>query len=373
MKKKIIFFINDLDFFISHRLKIAQALDKNKFDIFVACPKNYRSNKILKKNKIKFLNVDLERTEINIFKEFKTLIAILRILKKIKPDIIHLITLKPIVYGGLLSIFFKNFKVIFSIAGLGHIFFNKKMYIRKFLFIQSIKIAVKLNHSILIFQNRESVKHFKRLNIMNNKTNYILTKGSGVDLNFFKPEIKKNNLFNVLLASRMVWEKGVKEFIEAYKIINKKKLNINFILAGGVDKDSPSAINIEYLKKLNSHKYKNFKWIGFQKNIKKTINSCNLIVLPSYHEGAPKVLLEAAACGKPIIASNINGCREIVTNNYNGFLIPIKNSNLLANKIEILFSNKKLCEKMGRNSLIKAKKSFNVEKVIQQHIKIYEK
>ena len=170
----------------------------------------------------------------------------------------------------------------------------------------------------------------------------------------------------------MVWEKGINEFVQAYKILIKKRLNIKFILAGRVDPDSPSAINISYLRNLNNKNNKNFKWIGFQKNIKKIINSSDVVVLPSYHEGAPKVLLEAAACGKPIVASNINGCREIVKNNYNGFLIPVKNSNQLAKKIEILYLNKKLHKKMSKNNIIKSKKFFSVEKVVEKHIKVYE-
>lgn len=372
MKKKIIFFINDLDFFISHRLRIAQKLDKKKFEIYVACPKNYRSQKILKKNKIKFLNLDLQRTKMDFSSEYVTLKKTFKILFNIKPDIIHLITLKPIIYGGLLAILFKKIKVVFSIAGLGHIFFNKKMYLRKNLFIQLIKMAVRFNQSILIFQNRESITHFKKLKILKKNTKYILTKGSGVDLKIFSPKAIKTKEFKVLLASRMVWEKGIREFVDAHKILKQKKLNIKFILAGRVDVDSPSAINVDYLKNLNHKNEPSIRWIGFQKNIKKIIDTCNLVVLPSYHEGAPKVLLEAAACGKPIIASNINGCREIVKNNYNGFLIPIKNSNLLAKKIETLYFNKKLYKKMSSNNITISKKFFSIDEVVKKHVKIYE-
>lgn len=372
MKKKIIFFINDLDFFISHRLRIAQKLDKKKFEIYVACPKNHKSQKILKKNNISFLNLDLQRTKMNFYSEFITLTKTYKILFKIKPDIIHLITLKPIIYGGLLALLFKKIMVVFSIAGLGHIFFNRRMYLRRNIFIQLIKIAIKFNKSILIFQNKESITHFKKLNILEKNTKYILTKGSGVDLKIFKPKRNtRTKIFKVLLASRMVWEKGVKEFVGAHKILNQKKLNIKFILAGRVDSDSPSAIDINYLKNLNIKK-NSIQWIGFQSNIKKIINTCNVVVLPSYHEGAPKVLLEASACGKPIIASNINGCREIVKNNYNGFLIPIKNSILLAKKIETLYLNKKLYKKMSKNNIIESRKFFSVEEVVKKHIKIYD-
>ena len=134
MKKKNNFFINDLDFFISHRLRIAQKLNKKKFKIYVACPNNNRSLKILKKNKIQFLSLDLQRTKMNFITEIKTLIKTYKILNNIKPDIIHLITLKPIIYGGLLSILFNKIKVVFSIAGLGHIFFNKNVFKKKFIY-----------------------------------------------------------------------------------------------------------------------------------------------------------------------------------------------------------------------------------------------
>ena len=127
-------------------------------------------------------------------------------------------------------------KVVFSIAGLGHIFLIKNVF-KKNLFILLIRFAVKFNKSILIFQNNESITHFKKLKILRKKTNYILTKG-GVDLKIFKPKKTKNKNFTVLLASRMVWEKGINEFVQAYKILIKKRLNIKFILAGRVDPDS---------------------------------------------------------------------------------------------------------------------------------------
>lgn len=372
MKKKIIFFINDLDFFISHRLRIAQKIDKTKFCVYVCCPRTNKSINILKKNNIKFLKLNLERTKVRFIDEIKTIINITKILYLVKPDIIHLITLKPIVYGGILSVFFKKIKVVYSIAGLGHIFFNEKMYFRRILFVLLLKIAVKFNNSILIFQNRESIKNFKKLKILGKKNRFILTRGSGVDLKIFKPKKKRNKNFTILLASRMVWEKGIKEFFEAYKVLIKKYPELKFVLAGREDPDSPSAISLKYLKNFNSKKNRNFKWIGFKKNIKNLINSSDIVVLPSYHEGAPKVLLEAAACGCPIVATNINGCREIVKNNYNGFLIPLKNSRLLANKIERLYLDKRLYKKMSINSINKANKYFSVEKVIKNHISIYD-
>ena len=172
----------------------------------------------------------------------------------------------------------------------------------------------------------------------------------------------------------MIKEKGVYEFVNASQEIYKYNNKIKFLLVGKHDPESPSHISLKILKSFNDKKkYPNLQWIGYKKNIIKYIKLSSIIVLPSYHEGVPKVLLEAAACGKPIIASNIGGCREVVINGLNGILVKKKNSIQLSNAIKRLIKNKNLLNKMSVNSRKKAIIEFDISKVIEKHLFVYKK
>ena len=203
----------------------------------------------------------------------------------------------------------------------------------------------------------------------------IFTKGSGINLKKYSiSKTKKNNKIIITLASRMIREKGVFEFVNAAQEIYKYNNKIKFLLIGKHDPESPSHISLKTLKSFNDKKkYPNLQWIGFKKNIIKYIKFSSIIVLPSYHEGVPKILLEAAACGKPIIASNIGGCREVVINGLNGILVKKKNSIQLSNAIKKLIRNKKLLNQMSLNSRKKAIIEFDISKVIDKHLVEYKK
>ena len=193
--------------------------------------------------------------------------------------------------------------------------------------------------------------------------------GSGVDLKKYSP--KKMNLKNpiVMLPSRMLSHKGVYEFINAVKIIKKQKVNARFVLVGDLDEENPSGIKLNIIKSWVNDNLVEY-W-GHKKNMTKILNLASIIVLPSYREGFPKVLMEAAACGRPSITTNVPGCKDAVVNNYTGILVPLKNSNMLANEIEKLLNNKNKINKLGSNSRNYALKNFDIKRIVDKHIKLY--
>ena len=372
MKNKILYIINDLDFFISHRLPIAIAAQKAGHKIFISSSPISKNVEKIKIYKFNFIPIPITRSKKNIFLEIKLFFSILMVILKIKPDIIQLITIKPLLYGGIISRFLNIKLTIFTIAGLGYVY-NNDNFILRFIVLKLLKFSINQPRSLIIMQNPSDKVYLKKEKVIE-KQKIIFTKGSGINLSKYKPSKNIPKDLLITLASRMIGEKGVFEFVKASTEIYKYDKKIKFLLIGKHDPESPSHIPLKILKKFNNKSiYPNLRWINFKKNIIKIINKSSIIALPSYHEGVPKILLEAAACGKPIIASNIGGCREVVINGYNGLLVKKKNAKDLAVKIKKLVTNKKLISKMSINSRKKAVLEFDIKKVIKKHIEIYNK
>ena len=198
----------------------------------------------------------------------------------------------------------------------------------------------------------------------------VIIKGSGVDTNIFKPTNKKiNSDFKVLMAGRLLKNKGVYEYLEASKIVKKRGFNIEFLLAGAVD-DNPNSISDEELNDIK--KSKHLSYLGFQKNIFQVLENVNIAVLPSYYgEGMPRFLLEASSCGKAIVTTNIEGCRECIINNETGILVPPKNAKSLADAIIKLYRDRIKLEKFSYNARLYALNNFDINSVTEKHLKIY--
>ncbi len=372
MQSSILFVVNNLDFFISHRLNIAKEAKKNGFKVHLAVEK--RKNDFEKIELLKDFyvhNYFISRSSQNIFYEIYTFLSLYKLIRKVNPKIIHLITIKPIIYGGIISNFLNiPFKVI-SVTGMGYVFINKKkikIKILKYLIVKILKISLNHNNQKIIFQNKSDINEFSKITKIN-KNNIILIPGSGVDLILFKnlPENPKNNL--VIMVSRLLKDKGIFEFIEASNIIIKKNLKARFWVIGELDNSNPASLtkeDVKYLKR-NSR----VRFFGFRKDIHRLYSYSNIAVLPSYREGFPKSLIEASASGRPIITTNVPGCRDAIIDNETGILVKARDSFELSFAIEKLLNNKFLRTKMGNKGRIHAEKTFNISEVVNQHMKIY--
>ncbi len=373
MKKKIIYVVNDIDFFISHRLHLAIAAKKIFNEVYVCSSFNLRKIRYLERKGIKFLKLDIDRSNTTLFKEIRILLSLYSIVKRIKPDVLQLITIKPLVYGSIVSLITKPKLTVYNFSGLGHIHHSKDKYLLKRIIIFILRNTIKKTKSVIFLQNKSDFQYLKIQKVITNQK-VIFTKGSGVNLNKFKPSKKINKEKIVLLASRMSKDKGVMEFISVSQKIFQLDKKIKFILAGSYDPDGPLPISLKLLKSLNNNiEHPNIKWIGNVKNILNLIQKSKIVMLPSYHEGVPKILLEAAACGKPIIASNISGCREVVENNKNGYLINKAKINEMSKALLKILNNQDLANKMKKFSRKKALKEFSIQKVIDLHINQYKK
>ena len=371
MKKKIFFLVNTDSFFLSHRFDIAKKMIRNNYEVHIGTEfSKYKS--LFLKSGIKTHEVNFFRNSFNLIKAFYSLIQIFFLLKKIKPDILHVISLKPVIFGGLISFITPIKSLVISITGLGSMFINKGIFynFREYIFKTFYKVIFLFSNLKVILQNKDDLNYLIKKSNLKKKDVQII-KGSGVNLNKFKfSNIPKGSPI-ILMASRIIKDKGVFEYIEAIRILKKKNFNGKFFLIGNIDNDNPSAISNSLIRLWK--KKKMIIYLKHQQNIIKYIKKSSIVVLPSYREGFPKILMEAAACGRPVITTNVPGCKDAIVNRVTGYLIPVKKSKPLADLIFNLSKKRNTLKKMGIDARIHAEKNFDVNNVVSKHLSIYKK
>jgi glycosyltransferase involved in cell wall biosynthesis len=293
---------------------------------------------------------------------------IYKVLKEITPDISHFVTIKPVLYGGIASRFLNISKKIFSISGLGFIFIRQglKATLIKMLIKTMYKFALGDNNSHIIVQNPDDKI------VVNSivESSITLIRGSGVNLSQYEYVEEDNRNLKVSMACRLLKDKGVFEYIEASKILKNKYPNVEFELYGDIDTHNPASLTSTDIQ--NIKKDEIVKVYGFSNDIAKVFSDSNIIVLPSYREGLPKVLIESAACGRAVVTTDVPGCRDAIEPNITGLLCEIKNSESLADQIEKLILNNELRNNMGKEGRKLAENEFDINKVVEKHFEIYE-
>jgi glycosyltransferase involved in cell wall biosynthesis len=368
--KKLLMVSNVDWFFISHRLSIAQEATRQGWEVFVAAENTGRSKEISNEG-ITFIDIKFSRSGINPIEEILTLYKFRKLYKEINPDIVHHITLKPVIYGSLIAKVLKIKGVVNSISGLGYNFTEGRKSLVQKVMLLIMKFGFNRKNVVIIFQNENDQKELTELGVIHLSNSIVRIKGSGVDLEkFYESPFPSFDRIKILLPIRMLWDKGVKELREASDILNKKYYeNVEFILSGLADEDNKAGVPASYL---NDWQDGNFvKWIGYQKNMVEVYQNSHIVVLPSYREGMPKSLIEACAIGRAIITTNAIGCRECVDEGINGLKVPVKDAQSLANAIETLVNNPNRIIEMGKASRLKAKKEFDINFVLQIHSQIY--
>ncbi len=348
------------------RMGLIKELKRNDYKVAVITQFDGYEKKI--SNEVDMiLPLFISRKGINPFLDLITFFHLLISIYKLKPNFLFLFTIKPVIYGSLVGRILRR-KSYPMITGLGTAFTSKSWITRlvKVLYKGALKKS-----EVVFFQNIDDRDIFLVEKLVN--PNAIkMVPGSGIDLSRFpKTELMDKNPMVFTLVSRMIWDKGIKEFVEAAKIIKRSYSKVIFQLIGPLNVENRTAISE---KKMNEWvKDGTIRYLGETDNVAKFIKDSSCIVLPSYREGTSRVLLEAASMCRPIITSNVPGCREVVEDGFNGFLCESKNSIDLAKKIKkmILLPFKERKE-MGLNGRIKMEKEFDqsiVSKIYLESIK----
>lgn len=369
MIPKLFIVVNVDYFFLSHRKEIGINALKNGYDVTIVTKDTGRRNEIEDLG-LKFIDLPMNRVGINIFEEIKTLAFLRRLYKRERPDIVHHVGLKTILWGTLAAKITRVNGIINAVSGLGIAFSSETNSIVSYLILRILKFSHNYKNLVVIFQNDEDKYIFLKNKLIKEEQSERI-KGSGVDLELYNytPEPDDSKI-RILLTARMIEEKGIFVFTDAAKKLKYKYIDrVQFLLCGGLD-DNPKAIRESEIKKVCDGEY--VQWLGFRTDVLDLLKQCHIVVLPSYYkEGLPKSLIEANAIGRPIITTNSIGCKETVIDGWNGFLIPIKDSDSLSEKLSVLIENKELRQEMGRNSRELAIKEFSVENVVNRHLEIY--
>ena len=365
-----LFIVVNVDwFFLSHRLDIALAAQHQGWDVTIVTADTGKI-KDIEDTGLKTIKLPMSRSGMNIKEELKTLLFLRKLYKKEKPDVVHHVGMKTILWGTLAAKFAKVKGVVNAVSGLGGFFAEDNKSILSKVMPVVLRFAHNRKNILVIFQNNEDkALYIKKGIIKESDARFI--KGSGVDLkNFaYTPEPKAEKIV-VILTARMIAEKGIFILTDAAEILRKDYQDkVEFWIVGGLD-DHPGAITKEQLDNICDNDY--IKWLGYRTDVKSLLQQSHIVAFPSYYmEGLPKSLIEAAAIGRPIITCNSVGCKDTVDDDVNGFLIPTKDSKALAEKLEILINNKQLREGMGKASRAKAEREFSIETVIEKHLAIY--
>lgn len=367
MSKKILFVVNVDWFFISHRLPLAlEALEKG-YEVHIACGITDKKE-YLESLSLKVHPLNISRSGTGIKEEIKVFLEIYKILRKIKPDIAHFVTIKPVLYGGIASRFLNITKKVFSISGLGFIFIKQgfKASIIRMLIKTMYRFALAGKNSHVIVQNPDDKGMVNSIV----EVPITLIRGSGVNLSQYNYIEENNETIKVSMACRLLKDKGVFEYIEASKVLKNKYAHVEFELYGDIDTHNPASLTFVDIENIKKEDF--VKVYGFSNDIAKVFSNSNIVVLPSYREGLPKVLIEAAACGRAVVTTDVPGCRDAIEINSTGVLCEVKNPKSLAEQIEKLILDEELRTNMGKAGRELAEKEFDINKVIEKHFEIYE-
>ncbi len=358
------------------RLPIIKELIEQGHTVFVITPNDDGAKKLLEQN-LQIITYDISRGSLNPLKEIATIYHIYKRLQPLKLDLLHTFTAKPNIYGALAAHFAKVPVKIATVTGLGSFYIsNSKKAVRIRSIMETLYRLAFKKVSAVIFQNSDDLDYFCKKNILPRHKAF-LVRSSGVDMEKFNLEkidphqlqalqqtINPENKKMVLMVARAITHKGVREYYQVAKNLGHKYL---FVYIGGTDTGNPASLDPQFLE-APYVLYLKERW-----DVEQFVALCDLFVLPSYREGVPRTLLEASAMKKPLITTDTVGCKEVVTDGVNGYLVPVKDSEILQKRIEAILEDSAKAQLFGENAYNLCKKNFSVEIVVKEYLKVYEK
>ncbi|OBA00494.1 glycosyl transferase family 1 [Halomonas sp. G11] len=369
--ERILFVVNTPSFFLSHRLPIAVAAKAAGYDVHVASA----AGKVVKKIQdagFKHHTIAFARSGQNPLVEFKTLMQLVKLFHREKPDLVHLVTIKPVLYGGLAARITRIKCVVSAVSGLGTVFVADLVTakLRRWLVTRLYTLAFNQKRLAVIFQNPDDRDTLLATGTLQ-MTETRMIRGSGVALSDYPYLPEPEGKTVVVMAARLLRDKGVFEFVGAANILRERGVEVDMRLIGSSDPGNPTSVTDTELERWEEEGVVTL--MGYRTDIAHQYASANVVCLPSYYgEGLPKCLVEAAACGRAVVATNHPGCRDAIRPDESGLLVPIKNKVALADAIQQLVESPELRQRMGEAGRVLAEEVFAIEKVVDQHLRIYE-
>ena len=367
---RLLFVVTEDWYFVSHRLPLAVAARRAGYRVAVATRVQEHTAAIAEAG-VELLELKRwRRSSMNPLREMAAVAELAGVIRRWRPDIVHLVALKPVLYGALAARFGGAAVRVNALAGLGFVFVQGRALAR--LLRPLIKLAFRWTlggeRAVTIVQNPDDRELLVRERLVDG-SHIRLIRGSGVDLDRFKASDLPPGRPMVLLMSRMLWDKGVGEFVDAARMAEERGADARFVLVGDPDPENPAAIPRETLQRWSDSGV--VEWWGQRSDAPALLAQARVVVLPSYREGLPKVLLEAAASGRPMIATDVPGCREVVEPGVTGQLVPARDAAGLAEAMLGLLADPERCRQMGTQARRLAEREFGVEAVVSRTLAVY--
>jgi glycosyltransferase involved in cell wall biosynthesis len=367
---RLLMVVNDAGFFLSHRLPVALAARAAGWEVHLATPAGVAVEAI-RRHGFPHHPVPISRGGLGPCGELRTVVALCRLYRTLRPDLAHHITIKPVLYGGIAARLTGVPAVVAAVSGLGYVFSSPSWRAR--LLRRPVRglyrIALRHPNSHVIVQNpadRETLLLLRAVEA----ANLTIVRGSGVDLERFRPSPEAAGKPIVLMAARMLHEKGVGVFVECARLLRQRSCAVRCVLAGAPDPGNPSSLSEAELQAL--HRAGDVEWWGQRDDMEAVLSQARIVSLPSYYgEGMPKVLLEAAASGRAIVTTDVPGCRDVVEHGGNGLLVPPRDPVALADAIQTLLENPTLRRRLAESGRKRAEAEFSERSVVQAHLQIY--
>lgn len=369
MSKTILFVVNDAAFFLSHRLVLAEAARDAGYKVEIATGAGPATGRI-QELCFAFHELPLSRSGLNPLAELASFRALHKLFRKVRPDLVHLVTIKPVLYGGVAARLVRVPSVVAAISGLGTIFLAKGgvATLRRIAVQMVYRFALGHRNIRVVFQNPSDRETFQRFGIDADRT--VIITGSGVDLSTFPVAPEPPPPVIVTMASRLLRDKGVLEYVAAAEMVKAQLPEVIFQLAGDIDPGNPTSLTQDDCDTIarNGH----VRLLGHRTDVSELFAGSHIVVLPSYREGLPKVLIEAAAAGRAVVTTDVPGCRDAIEPGRTGLLVPVRQADALAQAIEGLATDSALRQAFGRAGRALAEQQFDVRQVATQHLAIYD-
>lgn len=370
--RRILFVVNVSWFFVSHRLPLAVAAIKRGDEVHLAAAPEGDLDVIAAAG-IHYHPFRMERSRIALFGELTLLWRLMSTYRKLVPDLVHHVTIKPVIYGSVAARFAGIPRVVNAISGLGSVFSSAQGIrgrLRRQLVFWAYRLCLPRDGTRVIFQNEEDRQLFVR-NRLVKAADAVLIRGAGVDLRRFPYSVPPRGIPLVVLAGRMLRSKGVPEFVQAARELLQRGQEARFALVGPLDEHNPDHLTAAELADWQRQGL--IDWLGQRTDMPEVLAQSTIVCLPTrYGEGVPKVLIEAAAIGRPIVTTDVPGCRDIVQDGVNGCLVPPGDVEALTAALAALLGDRDRCVEFGRRGRERAELHFGVDRVVSETLAVYD-
>lgn len=368
---KLLMIVNVDWFFLSHRLPVALEALRSGYEVHIVTTLT-EGRERLEAYGFKVHEVNMDRSGAGLLGLLATLYKFIRLFWRIRPDVVHLVTIKPVLLGGLAARVSPVGGVVFAISGLGHVFVDNTLLgkVRKKLVGIWYRFILSTRNMRIIFQNpddRHAIESIANLDA----AKVAMIPGSGVDLKEYCYALPPEGRPVMLMAARLLATKGVREYVQAARILKERNIKARVLLVGAPDVGNPASVS-----EVELHAWAQegvVEWLGHRNDLSSLMAQSHVVVLPSYYgEGLPKVLIEAAACGRAVVTTDMPGCRDAIEPDVTGLLILPRSPEAIADALSTLIQDRRRCLKMGLAGRERAEQLFDVHSVGQIHLSLYD-